>query len=49
VLERARSGARAEELGNGDGGHGEKIRQPFGVQLNQPKDLEKMGAREVYI
>ena len=47
--EHARSGAGVEELGDGDGGGGGKIRQPFGVELKRLKDLEKIGWEEGYI
>jgi hypothetical protein len=34
----------AEELqGRGDGGGGKQIGQPFGVEMNVLKDLEKIG------
>jgi hypothetical protein len=42
-------GARAEDLGDGDGGGREKIGQPFGVDLKPAKDLEKFGREEGYI
>ena len=44
--ERARSGARAEELGDGDGGGNGKIGQPFEVDLKPAKDLEKFRGEE---
>ena len=44
-----RLGVGAEELDDGDGSGGGKIRQPFGVQLKRPKDLEKIGGwRSIY-
>jgi hypothetical protein len=50
VPERTRSGARAEELGDGDGGGGGKIGQPFGVDLKPVKDLEKFrGEEAIYV
>ena len=38
-----------EELGDGDGGGGAKFWQPFGVEFEGAKDLEKLGEqRHIY-